>query len=238
MISRWEPQLSVQCLGPQTRRSSRSCRDIPASTSTSKKVLRRICQDLAKSRGNQWKPPRGFFVFSGFSLMKPLGFFSMKPSWGFPYGTIGEHLDATKGLYPFSRETITGFSIEKQVSTVCNTQNEETSGKIIGKNHQQIGFHHEASMKSYELFVMRGYTQKKSGFFLLRLQPWRSVSNKNIESRLEHGTGIRICVVQTIVVESWCWPHHFSSLQVLKVAMVPSHVCPVKPYLFAFLAWL
>ena len=164
MISRWEPQLSVQCLGPQTRRSSWSCRDIPASTSTSKKVLRRICQDLAKSRGNQWKPPRGFFVFSGFSLMKPLGFFSMKPSWGFPYGTIGEHLDATKGLYPFSRETITGFSIEKQVSTVCNTQNEETSGKIIGKNHQQIGFHHEASMKSYELFVMRGYTQKKIRF--------------------------------------------------------------------------
>jgi hypothetical protein len=63
-----------------------------------------------------------------------------------------------------------GFSIEKHggFNRISNTQNEETSGKIIGKNHQQIGFHHEASMKSYELFLMRGYTQKKSGFFLLR----------------------------------------------------------------------
>ena len=48
-------------LGPQARRSSRSGRDIPASTSTSNKVLRRNCQDLTgagwlqgerKSHGN------------------------------------------------------------------------------------------------------------------------------------------------------------------------------------------
>ena len=221
MISCWEPSSPCSAWAPRPGVP-------PGAAATSQPPPprpKRCCGGSARTWWNREETngnPQGlgFFRFSRFFSHETVRFFvSMKPSWGFPYGTIGEHLDATKNLvWPVKP---LGFSIEKHggFNRISNTQNEETSGKIIGKNHQQIGFHHEASMKA---------TWRATE----RLQPWRSVSNKNIESRLEHGTGIRIFVVQTIVVESWCWLHHFSSLQLHKVAMVPSHVCPVKPYLW------
>jgi len=189
MISCWEPSSPCSAWAPRPGVP-------PGAAATSQPPPprpKRCCGGSARTWWNREETngnPQGlgFFRFSRFFSHETVRFFvSMKPSWGFPYGTIGEHLDATKNLvWPVKP---LGFSIEKHggFNRISNTQNEETSGKIIGKNHQQIGFHHEASMKSYELFLMRGYTQKKSGFFY-----WETTTMKK-------------CLQQKYRVEARAW---------------------------------